>query len=345
MESRSRLIAALLACLVGAALIVAAPPVLTPADAATTGAGFPGITPYGGFLGNYIAPDGSRVYCIDANLDWPSGATGAGTVTGSLASSWGSQFGPDTLQKFNYALARYGQTADPVQAAAMSAYLYAYTSGYARTHGPSFDAGLHYINGNSTVAASFAAIWADAETLFASAPTPSAELSIEMTEPLSGTVQVTTSPEGAEGTLTLEGAVIADTNQTTIPVTGGEVISIEGAPGDGATTYTIAANATFRADTGYGPEVTMYLTGSQQRTIRDAGPARVDFASTAQVDVELPAPPPTPVPEVPTLAATGSAPGGMLGAGLALVAVGLLAPIVRRSREYGSRHRVIPSRD
>ncbi len=31
------------------------------ADAATVGAGYHGITPYGGYLGNYIAPDGACV--------------------------------------------------------------------------------------------------------------------------------------------------------------------------------------------------------------------------------------------------------------------------------------------
>ena len=345
--------AAGLALIAGAAVMS----VPTPVAAATTGAGFPGITPYGGYLGNYIAPDGTRVYCIDADLEWPSGTTSEGAVVDALATSWGAPVATETLQKFNYALARYGQTADPVLAAAVSAYVYAYTSGYAHTHGPGYEAGRHYIGSNAAVLATYNALWDETENFFAAAPEPTAEIAIDMTEPLAGSVVVTTSPEGAAGTLILDGAVVSDSSETTIEVSGGERVAITGAPGSAVDSYTIAATASFRVSSGYGPLVTLYTTGSQQRTIRDAGLAQVDFASSARVDVELPPPAPTPtptptpaalLPEVPTLAATGSelTPAlGMLGAGIALVAVGALAPLLRRSREYVAASRVVPQRE
>lgn len=330
--------AAGLALIAGAAVMS----VPTPVAAATTGAGFPGITPYGGYLGNYIAPDGTRVYCIDADRDWPSGPTDAGVVTDSLSTGWGDPLAPETLQKFNYVLAVFGQTADPVQAAAVSAYLYAYTSGIARRYGASYEAGLHYIDGNHAVAEAYATIWIDTEARFASAHEPTAEVTIDMSEPLRGEVLVITAPEGAVGTLTLEGAVVADTSASTVPVVGGDRVAITGAPGVDASSYTIAANASFQTMSGYLPRVTLYVTGSQQRTIREAGLAQVDFASSARLDVSLPTPP---EPEVPTLAATGSPVLGMLGGGIALVAVGSLAQLVRRSWEYVATSRVVPQRE
>ncbi len=308
-----------------------------PVAAATTGAGFHGITPYGGFLGNYIAPDGTRVYCIDADRDWPSGITDGGVVVDSLATGWGAPLAADTLQKFNYALSLYGQTGDPVQAAAVSAYLYAYTSGLARQRGPGYEVGLHYIDGNALVAGAYSTIWDDVEAHFAASLAPTADVTIDMTEPLSGEVVVTTTPEGAAGTLTLEGAVVAESSSSSIPVVGGDRIAITGSPSTDAISYTIAASASFQTQSGYLPLITVYTTGAQQRTIRDAGPAQIDFESSARVEVTLPSPP---EPEVPTLAATGAPLVWMLGAALALFAAGALAAVVHRSREYRQVTRV-----
>jgi hypothetical protein len=346
----SRILSFAVASVVGGALLIGAALSAAPALAATTGAGISGITPYGGYLGNYIAPDGTRVYCIDASREWPSGATGPGVVTSTLTTSWGVAIDGQTMQKFDYALRKYGQTADPVQAAAMNAYLYAYSSGYARSFGASYDAGLHYIGGNATVAASYAAIWTDAETFFAAAPPPAAVLTIQMTDPWAGTVAVSTTPAAAAGVLTLTGAVAAESGDASIPVADGATVPIVGAPGD-ATTYTVSASATFQTDAGARPAVMVFETGDQQRTIRDSGPAKVEFGSTAQIDVTLPPPPPTPTPtpsEPPaplTLAATGldraSTLGSPLAVGGGLVAFGFVSVItmVRSSRRRSSSRR------
>ena len=120
-------------------------------------------------------------------------------------------------------------------------------------------------------------------------------------------------------------------------------MAIVSTPEDAAVDYSIAATATFVTAAGPQPQVTLYETGSQQRTIRDSGAAPVEFASSARVEVTRPVP--TAETPAPTLAETGLAPSGVLGAGVALVTAGLIVPFARRSREYGSRARVIPERD
>jgi hypothetical protein len=247
------------------------------ASAATTGAGIRGITPYGGYLGNYLAPDGTRVYCIDAARDWPSGPTGAGVLTSSVTTEWGDPLPADVLRKFDYALRRYGQTADPVQAAALNAYLYSYTSGYARTHGASVEAGRHYINGHAAVLDAYSAIWADAESL--GGVTPVAEVTIDLSAALSGTVTVTSSLVDATGTLELEGAVVDDTGASTAVVRPGETVPISGRPEVGAHEYSVSAEVTFTAAATAVGAVTLYTTGSQQRTIRDAGAQPIDVSA------------------------------------------------------------------
>ncbi|MFM9877309.1 MAG: hypothetical protein ACKVOG_05595 [Rhodoglobus sp.] len=337
MTPRTR-ISGLLACLTSGALIIGAVVLAQPATAAVTGAGISNITPYGGYLGNYIAPDGSRVYCIDPVLDWPSGMTGSGTVTTTLTTSWGQQLDVDVLRKFDAILSRYGQTDDPVLAAAVSAYLYGYTSGYARTYGPGFDAAMHFINGEPAVAAAFSSIWAEAENT-APPVVPAAELSIEMSNPDSGVVTIAVTPAEATGILMLEGAVVAESGEASVAVSGIDSVAITAVP-LGATQYTIAATATFEAAAGPQPRVTLYETGSQQRTIRDSGPTKLQFESSARVEVSRPE-----VTQPAVLAETGVDASGAFGAAITLLAAGILLPLTRRVREYRPRRRVVSSRD
>lgn len=313
----------------GSALGVSTPP---RAHAASTGAGFAGITPYGGYLGNYVAPDGTRVYCIDAGLDWPSGPTSAGTVVDALATERGEPLAPAVLQRLNSVLLRYGQTTDPVLAAAVSAFVYAYTSGYAHTHGAGFEAGAHYIAGHAEVLAAYTALFTEAETLTAP-PAPAATVSITMSDPLTGTVVVSTVPEGAEATLQLTGAVDAATAQSTIAVVDGVALPITGVPDAAIGTYWIDAAVSLQAISGDAAAVTLYTTGDQQRTIRDAGQAVVEVAASARAEVELPA---------PELAATGAPrhPSLAVGTGLALLAVGAVVTLWWRRREFLARRRV-----
>lgn len=334
----SRLLVVLAAAVIASSVVSA-----QPATAAITGAGIANITPYGGYLGNYIAPDGSRVYCIDPVLDWPSGMTGTGVVTSSLATSWGQQLDAEVLRRFDLVLSRYGQTDDPVLAAAVSAYLYGYTSGYARTYGPGYAAAMHFINGDPEVMAAFTSLWAEAESI-AAPVVPAAELSIEITNPDSGVVMIAANPAEATGILTLEGAVVADSGEATVAVSGIDSIAITAMP-VGAAEYTIVATATFQAAAGPQPRVTLYETGSQQRTIRASGPHQVEFESVARVEVTRPEVIRPEVTRPTVLAETGQDPSGPFGAAIALLATGIIIPMARRRREYRMRRRVVPSRD
>ncbi len=272
------LLAAVVAALAVGGSIAASAPVA----AATTGAGIPGITPYGGYLGNYVAPDGTRVYCIDSGRDWPSGPTGAGSVTSRITTSWGTRLDETTLRRINFVLTTYGQTKKPELAAAVNAYLYAFTSGFAETNGAGYAAGLHYINGNTAVEATYAAVWAAAKASVATAPA-TATVTIEMISPRDGIVRVTTSPAGAHGTITLSNAVVDATGESSAAVTDGDEIAIRGMPPASVLDYVIEAAVTFRATAPPGPAVTLYLTGDQQRTIRHAAPTEVLFEAAATV--------------------------------------------------------------
>lgn len=258
----------------------------SPAAAATTGAGYPGITPYGGYLGNYIAPDGTRVYCIDSGREWPSGATDAGTIVGSFPTSSGLWLDETTIRKLNYALLTWGQTADPTNAAAVSAYVYAYTSNFAQTHGAGYGAGLHYINGNAAVKAAYDVVWNESETRFAGAGSPSAGVTVELTG-RDGLVTVVASPAQARGTLRLDGAVVAGTSSHQTTVTNGSVVPITAVAADAATSVTVAAEARFSIDLGAGPSVVLYSSGAQQRTIRGAFPARTDVTARDEATATL----------------------------------------------------------
>lgn len=273
--TRLLLLPLILAIAGGLALVSTA----TPAHAASKNAGIPGLTPDGGYLGNYLAPDGFRVYCIDSPLPWPSGQTSAPVPIDTLTTTWGSTLSSAELRKLNYVLSTYGQTDDPVQAAAVAAYVNAYTSGWARDLGAGYAAGAWYLNGNATVTGVYDTIWSDAEAN--AVPSGSATLQLEMSTATDGSVAVAASPVDATGTLTLTGAVRADTGESSFPVGDGDVVPIRGLPADEVREYAISAEAAFTAATVAGPQLVLYTTADQQRTIRGGGPGSLEFAANA----------------------------------------------------------------
>lgn len=291
-----RLLAALVLLLVALAAVPSAlPSTAPPAAAATPGAGISGITPAGGYLGNYVAPDGSRVYCIDSTLPWPSGATSAGSPVAGLTTEWGAALPSATLEKIAYVLTKYGQTDQPVQAAAVNAYLYAFTSDYARRHGPGLEAALHYIDGHPVVRGSFAGIWNDVESRPIAVPTiasATADVVIEMTSWQAGTVTVHTSPAGVAGELVLTGATVADTGSAATAVTDGVPVPIVGSPAASQAQYSISAVATLTVPAA--PAIMLYTTGSQQRTVRAVASVPAQVAARAEVG-------PIPVPVAPVI--------------------------------------------
>lgn len=261
-----------------------------PATAATMGAGIRGITPYGGYLGNYIAPDGTRVYCMDSSRAWPSGSTGDGSVTSSLTTTGGSAVDSTDLRRMNWVLSTYGQTDDPIQAAAVAAVVYAYTSTRAQTHGAGHAAGAHYIGANAAVRGAYDDIFSEAQTRSVPLSSGSASLDITMANPWDGYVAISTSSANARGTLTLSGAVDVSTGRSEVQVGNGSVIVIRSTPRDEDTSHVVSARARFTASTGATSTVTMFETGSQQRTVRGGHPSAITFeASDAseQLDVRF----------------------------------------------------------
>ena len=197
----------------------------------------------------------------------------------SLVTSWGSAVPVAHLQKLNYVLLKHGQTDDPVQAAAVAAFVNAYTSGWARDLGAGYAAGAWYLNGNATVTRAYDAIWRDAEAN--AIPKGTAVLLIDAS---AATVSVTATPSTATGTITLTGAVHADTGEASFPVTSGQVIPIRGTPADEARDYRISARAAFTAPTTAGPGLLLYTTPGEQRTIRGAEPGSLQFSASAESD-------------------------------------------------------------
>ncbi len=222
---------------------------------------------------------GTRVYCIDSGRDWPSGATDGGTIVSTVDS-----LSETTVRKLNFALLTWGQTADPINAAAVSAYVYAYTSNFAHVNGAGYAAGAHYINGNSAVLAAYNVVWNLAETAYAGPAHASATVSIAMANTYDGSVTVTTNPAGASGTLSLTGAVVAGTHDSTVGVKDGAVIPITGTPGQGAQSYSVQATAKFSIVAGAQQNLVVYSSGSQQRTIRGAFPGELAFSASDETE-------------------------------------------------------------
>ena len=247
---------------------------LAPAEAATTGAGYSGITPDGGYLGNYIVPDGSRAYCMDSSADWPSGATGGASVVGALTTENGDALSGAVLQKLNFALSTWGQTADATQAAAVNAYVYAYTSTWAHYNGQGYATGTHYIDGNAAVLAAFNNLWGMTEAT-AGSPQNAAPLNGMMSFAVdnnnyTGSLRVSSLPAGASVNLTLTNGVFTDTGSRTRNGVGNGTYAVRGTPPDGDPSYKISArgDATLTSGFTFDPNVTIYYTGSQQRVIK-----------------------------------------------------------------------------
>ena len=258
----------------------------TTAEAAQTGAGYSGITPDGGYLGNYIVPDNSRAYCMDSSRDWPSGATGGGSLVGALTTEMGDALNGSVLQRLNYALSKWGQTADPTQAAAVNAYVYAYTSTWAHYNGQGYATGVHYIDGNQTVLGAFNTIWNETEAQYnqpqgAPAFTGSMSFSVDNNN-YTGSLRVVNLPAGATVNLQLTNGIFTDTGSSARNGVGNGTYSVKGVPADGTPFYKISATGNVNAPAGwtYDGNVTIYSTGGQQRVIKGGSTTQQRFSYT-----------------------------------------------------------------
>lgn len=278
--------------------------VMAPAQAAGLGAGF---GPANDYLGGYVAPDGSIVYCIDPGIDSPSpgtttdaGLAGAGFTASSQTGSGGA--GPtntldaDTAARINYVVSTYGQTWDNVEAAAVH-FVVQYlgnphgmfaTSKYNGPH--TLESFINYTafsssNGNSGAIQARARAIVDAAMTITAAPTNGGtgqlDFAVDPVNNYAGTVAMN-GTTGASGTITLVNGVFVDTGTSTISgATTGTSYQVRGVvPEVGAAadqagtryveggTYKIWGSGTFTAPgDGFAPNVHLWNTGSQQRTV------------------------------------------------------------------------------
>lgn len=247
------------------------------------------LTAYGrNTLVNYWTPDGDLGYCADVQADWPSGQTGAGYVVSSIGAVAGTRdVSGEALMKLHAGLDYAGWATDHDRAAAMAAFVYAYTSQNNHGHG----GGLHYIN---TKAGSYAAAvtvqyneiwnWVEANWNIGQPGNNTADTVIEVIDSQNFLFRATASPGNAVGTITVTGAVEASTGSSTFSVSSDAAVSLRGAPGDVEVKYDVAESGVWTAPGGYADQVRQYDTPGQQRLVAATGARRTNtFHSASRI--------------------------------------------------------------
>lgn len=244
---------------------------VAPAQAATYGAGG-NWSNYGGWIGNYIMENGTFGYCID-----PVVSTSCAGGPGEL--SWDTGTGPEgntrpisgaELQMVNYAISYYGQTADPVQAAAVNFFVWDYAS--VNQYGNSID---HYLGGGpvDAIRASYAAVRAGTFANYnqggGGTGTGDLRFNVDGTNNYNGTVTVENlSPADATGTITLTNAVFADTGLATREGVGNNsTFPVRGVPPEGQSNYSVSGSGDFTGSGSvvYGQDIRIHSAGAMQR--------------------------------------------------------------------------------
>jgi hypothetical protein len=261
--------------------------------AAAYGAGgsWNAFVPGYGWLGNYIADDGKRVYCIDPLVEtMASGHSATSALVTETGTGPGQSSHPasgDDLRRMNYAVTVHGQTSNDITAAAVAAYVFNFVSVNNRGRGENFIGGPF----SASVRAEYDRIKADTEANFRrTAGSGSGRLSLT-TDPENhylGTLNVSgMSPEHATGSITLTNAVFADSGLATRDgVTNNSSFPIRAVPPVGTNEYRVSAEGAFhaRGPMVYQSNVTMYSDNpGQQRSV--AGGVR--SASTVSFAVSV----------------------------------------------------------
>lgn len=272
-------IAAAVTVLIGGVVVAA------PAHAAAQGAGFGTWAPISryGWHGSMLI-DGVHTYCITPGAPAPTGASTDQGLSGSAAG-----LSPDQLTRINLLVTKYGQTSDPVQAAAV---------GWAVKAIANWDETLHAFGypGDSLAGAidwTFSALAPEHsravqdravayydEAIHTTAGVASASGSVVFTTDAanhrSGTVRVDATT-AATGSLTLTSAVFADTGAPTREgMTAGTAHAITTRPPDEGRSYTVSATGRFSS--GYAAAVRHYTTPGGQDTAGPAGIIEFDVA-------------------------------------------------------------------
>lgn len=221
--------------------------------AGSWGAGGFGWSSNGTWLGNFVAANGTRVYCVDLHESGIGSGGDEGSIVDTVSASGGGAGGGtralsgSDLRMINYAVSVHGQTNDDVTAAAVAAYVWNFTSTNHRGNG------AHYIGGPraAEIHERYAHIKADAEAHAHEGSATGAGSLTFTTDPenhYQGELFVSARPANSLGTVTLSNGVFADTGSATRNgVRDGDVYAVQGvAPEDGSN-YRIRAVGEFSA--------------------------------------------------------------------------------------------------
>ncbi|MFC0198236.1 hypothetical protein ACFFIR_15300, partial [Microbacterium arthrosphaerae] len=257
----------------------------TPAGAAERGAGFGTWAPVSayGWHGSMLV-GGVHTYCITPGAPAPTGQSVDHGVSGSAAG-----LAPQQLAGINHLVTSYGQTNDPVQAAAVAWAVKATANRDETLHafgyrGDSLAGAIHWTMSalapqhDRAVQERAVAFYDEASRVAAGPASASGSLvfTTDAADPSSGTVRVdATSP--ATGTITLTNAVFADSGA---PVQEGAVTgsayAIRAAPPVEGRPYAVSGVGRF--DAGLAAAVRHYTTPGGQETAGPAGRVQFDVA-------------------------------------------------------------------
>lgn len=263
-----------IAVVVHLAVAVLAP---EPAHAATQGSGFGSWAPISryGWHGSMLV-DGVHTYCITPGAPAPTGPT---TDLGVSATAAGLT--PQQLAGINLLVTRYGQTDDPVTAAAVGWAVKAIADWDETLHafgypGDSLAGAIHWTLSalapqHSTAVQKLAVAYVDEARAVAAPPAPSGKLvfATDADDVRSGSVRVDATVPSATGSLSLVNAVFADTGSATRDdaVTGVDYAIVAAPPAEGRP---FSVSGTGRFSSGLVAAVRHYTTPGGQDT---AGPA------------------------------------------------------------------------
>lgn len=282
------------------------------ADAAERGTGFGTWAPISayGWHGSMLV-GGVHTYCITPGAPAPTGQTTDHGISGSAAG-----LSPQQLAGINLLVTTYGQTDDPVQAAAVAWAVKAIANRQETLHafgyrGDSLAGSIHWTMSalspqhDRAVQERAVAYYDEATRAAPGVATASGGLvfTTDAADHRSGTVRVdTTYP--ATGTVTLTNAVFAESGSPTLEnASSGSTYAIRTAPPAEGRPYSVSGTGRF--DAGLAAAVRHYTTPGGQET---AGPAgRVQF-DVSGADTSPRIPPFSPA--ISTQVAANEAPGG-----------------------------------
>ena len=299
--------------MLAAVLIALNPAAPSPADAADPGVGF-GTWASGtryGWHGSMLI-DGVHTYCITPRLPLPVGPSTHHGISGSAAG-----LSPRQLAGINLLVSTYGQTDDPVQAAAVAWAVKAvanldealHTYGY---RGDSLAGAIHWtFSGlapeyDQAVQQRAVAYFDEAMRVQGgvTAASGSVVFTTDASDHRTGTVRVDATA-AAHGTLTLVNAVFADTGSSTRDaVTTGTSYAIRAVPPAEGRPYSVSGTGRFSA--GIAAAVRHFTTQGGQQTAGPAGAIEFDV-SGADAAARVPPFTPTITTQVPARYASGGA--------------------------------------